>query len=146
MDIQIQQITGKFNEKLKTISLEKKQMHQRLTRYRKELYAYERAKERNEENFEKLNPNERYIEMARSFFGKSNLTIEECIKILEKDTEEVRDLIESYKKAIKQYYLENQITLYTVRRTKHEIIKKSQNIGKTYTLGLIALCRMMTAE
>ena len=71
-------------------------MHQRLTRYRKELYAYERAKERNEENFEKLNPNERYIEMARSFFGKSNLTIEECIKILEKDTEKAEEELKKY--------------------------------------------------
>ena len=95
--------------------------------YRRELYAYERAKENKEYNFERLNPNDRYIKMAQSFFDNSNITIEECIQILEKETMEVRNLVDCYKNAIKQYYSENQKPLYTVRGRQHEILRNNND-------------------
>ena len=132
MNIEIQQITEKFNKKLKTISIEKIQMYQKLMQYRRELYAYEKAKENNEDNFEKLNPNERYLQKAQSFFGNSSMSIEQCIQILERETVEVRELVESYRNAIKQYYSENKNHLYTVRGTRHETIRRSKNIVNQY--------------
>lgn len=132
MSVQIQQITEKFNEKLKTISIEKIKMYQKLMQYRKELYVYEKAKENDEEDFERLNPNERFLERAQRFFGNSNLTIAQCIQNLENATKEVRNLVEEYRKAIKQYYVENKKLLYTVRGTKHETIRRSRNIVNQY--------------
>lgn len=128
----IPQITEKFNEELKTLSLVKIQMYQKLMQYRRELYAYERAKENNEDNFERLNPNERYIKMAQSFWKDSTLTIEECIQILESETREVRDLVESYRRTIKGYYLEENLPVYTVIKNKLDILRRSKNILNQY--------------
>lgn len=133
MSVQIQQITDVFNKKLKTISLEKKQLYIKLMQYRRELFAYERAKENNDDDFERLNPDEKYVKLAERFLGKPNITIEECIQIKESGTEEVRELIESYKNVIKQYYSENKEMLYSVRRgIRTETINRSRNIVNQY--------------
>lgn len=131
MDVGIIEITENFNNRLKGIDKNEIWTYMRLMQYRMGLYRAEKT-----ENSQVV---KEYKERAFEMLRQTNISIPSNIK----NTDEIEQfavlasqnvfaLIEEYKNAIKQYYQDNGLNLYSVRGHKYDTITKSKNIVNQY--------------
>lgn len=130
MDKKIEQITESFNDKLKQIDHNEIVTYMRLMEYRSALYRIEKSQDKQKiENFKK-----QFFEKAKKQMHLPDKLkdMDEVERFAEAHITNVTNLLQEYKNAIKQYFQENNLSLYTIRGHKHETISRSKNIVNQY--------------
>lgn len=130
MDKEIERITELFNNKLKKIDHNEIVTYMRLVEYRSALYRIEKSKdEQKVEAFKK-----QFFDRAKEKMHLPDKlrNMDEVELFAEAYTTNATRLLQEYKNAIKQYFQENDLNLYTIRGHKHDTILRSKNIVNQY--------------
>lgn len=131
MDVGIIEITENFNNRLKEFDKNEIWTYMRLMQYRMGLYRAEKigdsrtVQEYKEKAFE-------MVKQTNMLIPSNINNIDEIEQIALLMSKSVFSLIKEYQNAIKQYYQDNRLDLYSVRGHKHDTITRSKNIVNQY--------------
>lgn len=130
MDDKIEKITQKFNNSLGKIDKKEIWFYMSLMQYRMNLYKVEKTADAYYVQKYKTQSFENAKNRMKIPNEVSNMDELEQFAIMK--TKNVISLINDYKRAIKQYYQENGLNLFSVRGHKYDVITRSKNIVNQY--------------